>query len=387
MELEQQAFVVAMGVDKAPHGMVDCSFLIAMPVSTMSGGGNGGKQPKAGDGPITFRARTVTDAIQLANSSVERTVTLSHLSLVIFGSSLAKAGLSAQIRPMVRFREFRRTTFLSVSHGSAREILEENKPILEKSSSRWADDIAEVGDRSSLIPVAHLHDFLRDLEDEHEDSVLPLCALNAAATEQSGGSANLGPVTYQAGKIARSGGNPVEWAGAAVFHQDKMVDQLSGRQVMDLRMLQGRLTRAKYSFADPDDRAKSVEMRIRRERKPRYTVALSQPMRVSIVVPIEADLISTEASTDYEQPGAQAKLEKATARQLSDELGRMLIHLARDDGVDVVPMSRYARGMFLTHQDFAAFPWEKRLHSAQIQVHVQLHIRRFGIQAQPVHPA
>lgn len=388
MELEQQAFVVAMGIDQAPHGLKDYSFLIAMPVSQTSGGGDsGGKQPKAGSGPVTFRAHSVAEAMQLANSSVERSLTLSHLSLILFGESLAKSGLTSELRPMVRFREFRRTTFLGVSQGTARGILAQNSPMLEKSSSRWADDIAEVSERSSLTFPAHLHDFLRSLEDVHEDPAVPLCAINeGVASDPQGQSAAVGQLTYQAGKISRIGGNPVEWAGAAVFRKDRMVDELSGRQVMDLRMLQGALRRAKYEFPASSDESQSVSLRIHRERTPRYHVQLTNPVRVTVDVPVEADLISTEDGTDYTETAQRLRLERQVAGQLSKELTQLETHLAHDDHVDVVPVSRHIRGLFATHAAFAQFPWQTRLATANIRVQVKLHVRRFGIQAKPVQP-
>ncbi|MDQ0191244.1 Ger(x)C family spore germination protein [Alicyclobacillus cycloheptanicus] len=385
MELEQQAFVVALGVDKAPGNMVDCSFLISLPVNPNGGGGgDAGNQPTASKGPITFRAHSITEAMQLANSSVERTLTLSHLSLILFSSSMAKHGLDPEIRPLVRYREFRRTTFVAVSEGNARDILAANAPVLEKSTSRWADDIADVGRRSNLIPVTQLHDFLRRLEDAHEDPIVPLCAINQTAASSSGSSLPSGGLSYTAGSISRAGGNPVEWSGAAVFRKDKQVDELNGRQVMDLRMLQGRLSRAKYTFPDPYNKNETVGLTIRRERAPEVNVQLTRPMQISVVIPLEGDLISTQVTTNYDLPAARTKLQRTVDQALSKELSTLVTHLSHDDGVDVVPISRYVRGRFATYSAFAQYPWEQQLSSANINVQVQLQVRRFGIQSKPV---
>lgn len=402
MELEQQAFVVALGIDQAPNHMIDCSFLLALPVSSGAGGASG-QEPMAAAGPVTFRAHSVVEAMQVANSSVERSLTLSHLGLVVFGSSLAKAGLSPQLYPMVRFREFRRTILLGVSRESALSVLVNNKPVLERSTDRWADDISEIGRRSGLIPVVYLHDYLRSREDNHANPLLALCAVNQQISAQesgssessssgasaSGGSGSGGgsadrSLPPSAGDMQRQAGNPVEWSGAGVFRQDRMVDQLTGHQVMNIRLLQGGLHAGRFTVTDPTNSKHTVTLRLRREGAPKYQITLSsKPAKITVKLPLEADLISTEEPVDYTLASNQGKLGQSVSKQLSAELTRLLQHLCNDDGVDVVPISRHVRGQFATDASFVRFPWEQTLRSADVSVQVEVHIHRFGI-ADPV---
>ncbi len=400
MELEQQAFVVALGIDQAPNNMVDCSFLIALPISP-SGGGQGGAEPKAASGPVTFRARSLVEAMQMANSSVERSLNLSHLGLVVFGSDVAKAGLSAQLYPMVRFREFRRTMLLAVSQGSAKDILSQNKPVLDRSTSRWADDIIEIGRRSGMIPVVTLHDYLRSREESLANPLLPLCAVNqsvqssssgggASGSGSSGGGSSAsgsggtgegsgGAAPGDAGNVARSGGNPVEWAGAAVFRDDKMIDQLTGRQVMDVSLLQGRLAQARFTFSDPTAPTRTVTLRMKRAGSPRYDIQLGRQLIVRVDLPLEADLISTQASVNYANQSSQMKLEQRIGQRLSAELSGVLKHLCQGDGVDVIPISDHIRGRFTTDAALQNYPWTTQLRRSQITVEAQVQVRRFGI--------
>lgn len=408
MELEQQAFVVALGIDQAPNRMIDCSFLIALPVSP-AGGGQSGSEPKASAGPVTFRARSVVEAMQMANSSIERTLNLSHLGLVVFGHDVAQSGLSSQLYPMLRFREFRRTILLAVSQGTARDILSKNQPVLERSNARWADDIMEVGRRSGLIPVVTLHDYLRSREENLASPLLPLCAVNDSVESSGGGWAQssgsgggnssggssssgagtggtstsgagtLGGPTADAGNFSRFGGNPVEWAGAAVFRQDKMVDQLTGRQVMDVRLLQGGLSRAHFTFSDPTSPQDAVTLRLKRAGAPQYHIQLGQQPRVNVDLPLEADLISTEASVNYADQASHSKLEQRVETQLSAELSALLTHLCKDDGIDVVPISQYIRDRFATDVALRKYPWTSQLHELRVSVSTKVHVRRYGI--------
>jgi hypothetical protein len=107
-------------------------------------------------------------------------------------------------------------------------------------------------------------------------------------------------------------------------------------------------------------------------------------MQISVVIPLEGDLISTQVTTNYDLPAARTKLQRTVDQALSKELTTLVTHLSHDDGVDVVPISRYVRGRFATYSAFAQYPWEQQLSSANINVQVQLQVRRFGIQSKPV---
>ncbi|GMA61853.1 hypothetical protein [Alicyclobacillus fastidiosus] len=55
-ELEQQAFVSVLGVDKAPDGLIDCTFRIALPVNPTGGGG--------GNRPSRWLARSLSPFVR-----------------------------------------------------------------------------------------------------------------------------------------------------------------------------------------------------------------------------------------------------------------------------------------------------------------------------------
>ncbi|MBX6352167.1 MAG: Ger(x)C family spore germination protein [Thermoflavifilum sp.] len=385
-ELEQQAFVTSIAIDKAPDGMVDCTFRIALPVNTAGGSSSTGKDPQAGTTPVTYRARSITEAMALANTSVERVLTFTHLTSVLIGEDLAREGISQQLQPLVRYREFRRTVMLAIAKGKARDFLLSDQPMLERSPARMADALVQVGDSSGLIPGDRLHDFLTALENPHEDPVASLVAVNAAVQQDPQGKSGIqgDNVSYDAGSIRRAGGNPVEWAGTAVFQGDKLVGYLNARETILLQLLRGRLRRTKLEFPDPQDPTKTVGLILRRERSPQYDIRLSDPLRVTVRVPLDVDLTSTEVKTDYTLPGNREYLERQLTHMMEQEMEALLIKLERQYRADVVPISRQGRPKFATYQQFAAYRWEEKLPDAQYQVQPDLHIRRFGVQFGPV---
>ncbi len=403
-ELEQQAFVTALGIDKAPEGMLDCTLRFALPQNPASGGGSGGSvTPLAGKSPVTYRARSVTEALLIANSSIERQVSLTHLSSVIFGKTLAEEGLKPVLQAMVRYREFRPTVFVAIAHGTARDVLAQQKPMLDKSANRLADGIALTGQRTGLVPVVYLVDLQRYISGEQTGGVLPLFSINknvqssggsgqgGGESQSSGDSQNQdldqikdGANVFRPGAVPRTGGDPVEWMGAAVFRQDRLVDEIDGRESIELQFLKGTMRSTKMDVPDPLVKNKYVGLTVRKERAPIYHVKLTNPMVIRVDVPLEADVINIESGVDYSRPDLQSKLERQVEHQAEQQYDALLTRLYHEDQADVVPIEDRVRGQFATDQQLRAYPWTERFRTARIEVHVTVSIRRYGVQLIPL---
>lgn len=387
-ELEGQAFVSTLGIDKAPGGLVDCTFRIALPVNPSAGGATG-KTPLAGTSTITYRAHNVDEAMLLANSSIERQMTFSHLTLILFGDELAKSGVLPYIQPLVRFREFRRTVMIGVTHGSAKDVIASTSPVLEQNANRVADSIKSMGQRSGLIPVAQVHDLASAIDNPHQDLAVPLYAVNSIVADDRKGKKPVEGegVNYSAGQIRRTGGDPIEWIGAAVLHGDRKVDELNGQDAIRLNLLRGRLREGKMDFSDPIHPHGKVGVIVHKEHVPRYHVMLGNPVKIQVEVPLDLDIINVERGVNYALPQTRQKLERSIDDQLGASLTNLLKKLMVKDHVDVIPVSQYIRRDFPTYQAFVAYPWEDKMKTADISVRVEAHVRRFGVQLDPLEMA
>lgn len=383
-ELEQQAFVTVLGIDEGPSGTIDCTFELATPSSPDGGSGSSStKTPKR----LVVRAHSLAEAVTVANASVERSLSFTHLTLIVFGQQLAEQGLGDLVQSLIRFREFRGTIMLAVGKGTAQDVIQAFQPMLEKSPSRAVESVALVGQEQGIIPVTYLHDFTRQLQSEHVGSLLPLFAINNAAKADPSGASQIAPDVQpqlNVGTLPRTGGNPVEWSGAGVFDSGKMIDTLNGEQFRDIKFLRGQIRRGLVTFQDPVQKQAHVGLKLHVEGPPTYRVNLANPVRIQVSVPVEADIETTESNVDYTQPTMRAKLEQSVSSQLSQEFKKVLLQVLVKDGADVIPVSDRIRKDFMTNQQFVSYPWEQRLKDADISVSAHLHIRRFGIQTVPL---
>ncbi|MDA8235641.1 MAG: hypothetical protein M0Z31_12735 [Clostridia bacterium] len=124
-ELEEQAFVLTIGIDKGP---IPSSFLwtfqIAVPRQlaggqTAGGGGGGAQQPST---IISIESTTIFGALNLINS------------------------------------------FLLVAEGKAKDTIAAYKPILEQNPAKFIETLVLNSSYTDLMPKTQLHDYLTHAE-------------------------------------------------------------------------------------------------------------------------------------------------------------------------------------------------------------------------------
>lgn len=383
-ELEQQAFVSVLGIDKAPQGLIDCTFRFAQPVNPTGSSSQGGTEPLAGKEAVTVRAHSIDEAMILVSGSIERSITFSHLTFLLVGSDLAKEGIIQYIQPMLRYREFRRTVPIALSKQPAQDVIQALQPMLDTSVAKVADGITLVSNRTGLLPRCRLQDLITAFEVPHQAALVPLYSVNQYVSDKESKLPQDGSISYQAGKIQRTGGNPVDWMGGGVFKGDKLVDLISGEDAFYLRLLQGGMYHAKIDLRDPKHPKQNIGIMLHKEGTSHYDISLVQPLQVHISMPIDVDVTNISSGEDYSDPAKRTMLEKGLSDQVNNHVQTLLHRLMVSDKADVVPVSRYIRGKFGTYQAFANYPWIDRMKTASIVVDAKVKVRRFGVQVEPI---
>ncbi|GAX91941.1 Ger(x)C family spore germination protein [Effusibacillus lacus] len=400
IELEGMAFVVSLGLDKGPDNTIDVTARIAVPrkLAGVPGGGGGGGDGKeeavGGAKPITVRAHSIPEALNLFNSTVERRISLLHLANIAIGESLAKEGVVEYLRPLTRYREFRRTVVVFIIPGNVREAYEQNKPILEQSITRFTESLTDVGMHTGLSASKKLHDFLVSLEALHEDPIAPVIAVNQKVKQQSGKSSDgetagmeESNLSFEPGKVVRMGGNPAEFIGTAVFRDDRLVAYLDGIDTRMLLSIRGELMRTQMDFPDPVEKGKFIGVELKHARSPVINVDLrSNPVRIHLRQRLEGDLLGVQGGTDYTNPEKMNLLENSISDRLQKRQEALIKRMFHEYQTDPFGIFKRARGQFADYAALRAFDYREKLRNAVVNVDVDVQLRRTGIQLAPIEP-
>lgn len=379
-EVDESAYILALGLDRGRENLLSISAQVAIPRNIAGGEGGGG----GGEGEtfmvVTMEAPTLLSALEMINSVVDRRADLSHTKAIIFSRDLAEEDISRYFAPLARFRQFRRHTYIMVANASPRELLERNDPLLENNPAKFYELLMGGNRYTEFIPLTQFHHFYLEAISPLEEPFAVLVGLQrdepgpASREHRTKGS-------HVAGQIPRQGGNELEVMGAAVFRGGRMVGTINGDETGYLKILHSQFRHTITSLEDPRHPGRFVIFEITPQRPPDITVDINgEQTAISANIHLEADIMSIQSGENYENPELMPIIREALAQNIQGEMEELIRRCQREFRSDIFGFGNYARGEVTTWDQLLALDWPRRFPEAQVNVAVEVQIRRVGLQ-------
>ncbi len=392
-ELEDQAFIITIGIDKLENNQSLITFRIGIPSKSGlgqagGGGGGGGKGSIAEQASLltTIAAPTIPAAMLLASGYIDRELSLLHTKAVIFGEEFARDGVTNALGILTRNRELRRNIFVAVAKGNAYEFLRNNGPDLEKSYSKYWEGVKLMESAEAIHPGTLLHQFITDAARPDKQPSMIYLAINKNAEGdpkeiELPPSFKQGKLAIKAGEIPRKGGNKAEYLGTAIFKSGKLIDFLNLTETRSLLMLQGNFKKTFYFLLDPKFEGKQISFDIKQGSPPAVKVSIKgDQISIKEELFLEGDLIGFQSQAEYaSSPQALERLNQETSKELEQRLMEV-IKKGQKLGLDIVGYGTYAKRNFLTNAEWENFDWIDKFKDAEINLKVNFSIRRTGMQ-------
>lgn len=221
-------YAVAVGIDQSKtEGEYAFTLQFAKPAQ-ISGGASmeGGKSGSETFSTVTVNAPTIYSAMNLANHIVSKRFTLAHTKLILFSEAVAKNGVMDMADTIARSSDIRPNIYLAVAKGTAKEYLNNIKPVVEINPEKYYQLIFE-NDYSGYIPKNLSQDFYFYMNSQERSGVLPIAAIQ----ESSGGGEQQGSSGGGSGDTQTSGGGQggqSQEQGQAGQSQGQQQGQLQG---------------------------------------------------------------------------------------------------------------------------------------------------------------
>lgn len=388
-ELEENSFVLAVGIDKGKQSPFLITFAIAIP-GKMAGGGGGGGGGNGGGGDkkkdekpyflTSIEAPTITAALSMMDGYVDRRLSLLQTKAVFLGEDVARTSGLQTMDELTRFRQTRRTMFYIVTKGNAGDFLDRIEVKLEKDPNRFLEQLTNNYRITGMIPDAsQIQNLMTTVRTGYAQPIAYYVALREDVKEiPPTGGATKTEGAFLAGDLPRKGGPNLEMVGAAAFLDDKMVGVLSGDEMRAILMLQGRFRRGLFSVPDPraPDRYVSLDLREGRPFQLKVDLSGDRPHLMGQVT-LEGELVGIQSGIDYTTPEMQRLLNDAIRAHITEQIDRT-IRKTQEWGTDVAGFGRHVVKSFPTVSAWEAYGWRNRYKDAQVQVAVKLTLRRFG---------
>ncbi|KAB2954550.1 Ger(x)C family spore germination protein [Heliorestis acidaminivorans] len=404
-ELDQMAFVLSMGIDRSPAGLLDLTARIAVPEAIVGAGQIGGGAGPTAPGQITkvltVTARTLPEGVALLEATVERRISFMQCRIVVIDEKLVEEGLHRTIDFFNRHREFRRSLIFFMAKGSpAREIFQHAVPVLEENIARYVEDIVDIQRQFGFSPFVRLHDLNNTMEMYHFDGLIPIMAINEEVAEEKEGEDVKPRPTEEywqddepaheelktiPGKLHRSGGNPVSYVGAGVLVGGKLVGFMNADEVRITELLRGRYKTGIWSIPLAQEEMNYASVILDHQRPPLIAVDTStEPIRITVTIRMKGKLMEVQGQ-DIGTPEAFRLVEKKIAEALNK---KALDVIARMQSIPADPFHfiRPLRWRTLTTKEYVAIPWHEWFQNAEVVVDFQPEVEFFGFQVNPSRP-
>ena len=309
-DVENQAYVIAVGVDKGESFPVKASFVFANPGGdNISEGGGAPSAPKPDI--VTVEAPTVFSAIRKLDSIKSKAINLSHTKIVVFSKDVAKKGVKDYLSGFASSRDFRPNTYVCVSEGKAEKFLRSVKPVHETYIEKYFDNIMQKV-AEDKVNEAYLYYLYYNMTEDFSGSVVPLVGVNKnelPKKDEAPDNKHKDDFDYEvrAGKIMRKGKNPAEILGSAIFKNDKMIGTLGSFHTDLVRLMCNEFYPRNYSISYPE-KSDYVTVRMDQQERCKINTKIKNGVaHIKINVPISIEYVDAGKIENHTSKGNQPK--------------------------------------------------------------------------------
>jgi len=339
-DIDKRYFVVSIGVDKGQNDMYEISLKLAVPSSDVKTGSNEAEI-------LTESAQTVSEAVRMIKSKVDKELDFGHAKMIIFGSSLVKEDLSNIVDWFSRRRDIQEIAWTAIGSPSAKKILEA-KPMGERlPSNSLFLTFGNEGTETPYISSVYLYKLIRLRNERGIDPILPIID----AEDQN----------FSTNRLA-------------VFSDSKQVLLLEEEQTKYFNMITNNTSKTEIKvekenqapyFVFSTDQVRTT-YEIQSENK---TTNIVLNIEISGVVEESFDVLDDQKKTEYEK-----NIEKEVTSQMED-----ILRLFQKEKVDPVGFGLRYRASHTGKESAKIEEWERIYPLAEIKVNTQVKMKNVGI--------
>lgn len=395
-EIDEMAYVIAVGFDKGTTNYLKMTLEFAIPGKSGAGqssGGDGGSSAGGGEGKATsittVEVPSIYSGVNMANTYISKQINFSQAKIVVFSEELAREGIQKYIHAMIRGREFRGNMHVAVARGSAEDYIKNVTSKLELDLSKYYEMEMDAFKYTGFTANTQLINFYLFEECSCREGYATLVGVNkyrnsSEITSEKSTYRDKGrdyPLEgdFYAGDLPKISDTKSELMGLAVFLGDKMVGELDGEETTYQLMLYGTFVQADMTFPDPMKKDSFIVLNVKPSRKPKqYTEIVNGKPQISAAVKLEADIVSLQSGINYESTGNMKTLENSVQDFLKKGMLRFL-NKTKAMNSDVCGFGRNLKMRYLLQNDWTKVHWLDKYKDSSFNVSVDLKIRRPGL--------
>lgn len=346
-EIEDLAYVVAIGIDEADNNMFNLTFQSAVPKSIATGEGETTDIK-------TFRTDNFISGFRKTGRYLSKKINLSHTKIIVVSEKIAKRGLLPFLNGLQNYMELRPNVNIIVSASGAKNYIESLQPKLSASPTKFYDMMFKSYQTDFRVPSSELGDYLYRT---HSSGVQPV-TIYTDVDESVIDSKK--PETDKPGGEADKGKKNMSVKGLAVFNGDKMAGSLDSQETSIYALMTGSIDSIKLEVKDPLDERYKILSNIRKDKssKTRVQVDGNKP-QINVDLNLHADIEAVQSNINYSDAAKLQKVQKEYETYIKNEMNSLLSKATYEYKSDIFGFGQTAKKNYMSISQWEKAKWHE----------------------------
>jgi spore germination protein KC len=357
-EINDVAIVVGTGLDKPEDteegAQVELSIQYIVPGAVSGGGMGGNSGGTRGGKPIEVKSQTgesLFDAMSKLQEKMPRRIFWGHNKAIILSEDFAKEGIREQIDFFSRHPDPRLRSYVFVTEGKAKDILNLQLPLEQYS----AEELRELSKFEISISVT-VKDLLQMLKSEARATALPW----------------IEKVTEDVSQTEK-----LRLNGTAVFKNGKMIGRIDDKTTRGVLWIRNEIYSAAVTVS-PEETEGVISLNLLRSNTVLVPKIESGKWKISIIIDVEDDIVQNGTKLNTMNPEVIKKLEKLLEKDLKDRVNLALEQVQKDMRADIFGFSEAFHHKYPKQWNKVKDHWDEVFPEIEVTIISRPKIRRPG---------
>lgn len=352
LNLDNLAFVVALGIDKSTSNKLKVTFQFIRP----SPSSEGGSQTK----PVlsSVECSSITNGINIMNAYLGKKVNLSHCKLIIFSEELAKDGISDEIYSLVNEVQVRPSANIIVSKCNTKYYIENSVPNLESLIPKYYNIFPHSSEYTGYTCDATIGDFFNALVC---NSCAPYAILGGISTSDessSSSSESSDDSTIKSNESLITGTRLSQNIGVAVFKNDKLVGELNAIETICFLNIRKQVDSFLVSIPNPENSNSKIDIYLTPNSTHNINVDIvNGSPYIKLKFDFSGKIYSMTKGSEYLSPDVLNSISTACSKYLEQQFNNYLYKTTYTFNSDINGFGVYSLSQFKTSAEFDNYNW------------------------------
>lgn len=369
LNIDNLAFVVAMGIDVSDTKQIKVTFQFVKPPSTTEGSNQESQIIED-----SVDANSISNALNLMDTYFAKRLDLSHCRIIVFSEEIAKRGISSYIYTLMNDVQIRPSANIIVSNCTANYYIKSCNPSLENSITRYYDIFPESGKYTGYLYNSTIGDFFNNLICTYCEPYAILGGTNFSDNNSSQTS-NINDSNTKSGISPISGTKGTENIGMAVFKNDKLAGELNAIETVCFNILKKDVDSFLISVPSPNQENQKIDIYLTPLDKSKIDVNIvNGSPYIKINYSFKAKIYSVNENSSYINEASLLEISNSCNKYLESILTEYLYKTSQEFKSDVTGLGKYVVSNFSTNQDFENYNWSNNYTNSTFDVNINTNI-------------